>query len=167
MVLLFILIGVVVLTWLSIFIFDWDDGFFVLAVPFAAIVILGLVNGIYNDSESVIENAERINIEKTELVALNNSSEYTGTFFLAFGSLDEKDEYKFITKDEDGGMEISSISTHNVIIYEIPDATSAYMETSDLDFPSTWYAFGGENTDKVRFYVPEGSVQKDFNVALD
>lgn len=168
MVLLIILISAVVLTWVILIVFDFDDTGAGCIVSFLlALGIFGFTNMVYDSSESVEDNAKRTNVEKVELVALNNSSEYSGTFFLAFGSLDEKDEYKFITRDEEGGMEIDSTRVSNAVVYEIPGATSAYMETAYLKKESTWFAIGATSEDKVRFYVPEGSVQKDFNVALD
>lgn len=109
----------------------------------------------------------RTDIVQTDLKALSTSSTVTGSFFLGSGSVSGSPAYTYISTTNDGGFELKSIKTSQVIVYEIPSTESAYMETSHSS-PDTnlWSIF--YNPAKTRFYVPVGSVQnQEFSVTTD
>lgn len=94
--------------------------------------------------------------EDTKLRAISSSSETSGSFFLASGTIDEKAVYKYITIREDGGFEFDSIRASNVVIFEEGD--SAFMRKTNFKPTSRWTIISPPS--ELSFHVPVGSVQE-------
>lgn len=142
---------------------SYDFGEFMLMAVITTIAT-GVVWTIVNIAIGLIWYGEdsgrsiRTDIEQTELSALSSSSEVSGSFFLGSGSIDDKPVYSYILKNEDGGLELKTISTSSVIVYEVENMAVGYMERAYITPESdTWTYFSDQ--DKTRFYVPAGSVQ--------
>lgn len=102
--------------------------------------------------------------EDTSLRALSTSSEISGSFFLASGSVDEEPVYKYISIREDGGFEFNSVKVSNVVIYEIEGSSAFLRETHYKQKSNLWTIF--DPPSETSFHVPVGSVQEsEYNIS--
>lgn len=117
--------------------------------------------------------------EKTEIVALTDNSQISGSFFLASGSIDQEDYYKFYFKTPDGGKQWNSLLARNVIIYE-EDRNDAYISkiqnVKSFRKIRKWnYVFIPKflidvyirPTDMYGIHVPKGTIKVENNFRLD
>lgn len=173
MVLIVLVIIAVVLINIGYLVFSqWRDGEVIAALLFTTVVFgfgIVLVSNMAHHSNAKSDGTvERVDVVRTELAALNNSSTVSGEFFLGFGSVDNKDVYRYIVQDADGGYRVSSVDASDAVVYEMPGASNAYAESARLKSPSSWYAISNTSRDEIKFYVPEGSVKQDtYEVSVD
>ncbi|MGD0977136.1 MAG: hypothetical protein ABR875_02485 [Minisyncoccia bacterium] len=112
-------------------------------------------------------------IEKTELVALNNGTTIEGRFFLGSGQIDSQPAYFFYYKVANGGIKLGTLSAEGVTIFE-EKRSDAYMEkSSEEDYPKItgiwgYLTFPGvtRKWECVNFHIPEGSIQRSFDLDL-
>lgn len=96
--------------------------------------------------------------EDTNLRALSTSSEISGSFFLASGTVDEEPVYKYISIREDGGFEFDSVKVSKVVVYEIDGDKAFLRETHYKQKSNLWTIF--DPPSETSFHVPVGSVQE-------
>ncbi len=70
---------------------------------------------------------EKQEYSRTEIVALVDSNQLSGSFFLASGSIGQDEYYKFYVKTPDGGKQFDSLPARNVIVYEDEGRKGAYI----------------------------------------
>lgn len=121
-----------------------------LGCSFFCIIFMGITSG---SSEKVVDYHE-----DTNLRALSTSSEISGSFFLASGTVDEKPVYKYISIREDGGFEFDSIKVSKVVVYEIDGDKAFLRETHYKQKSNLWTIF--DPPSETSFHVPAGSVQE-------
>lgn len=167
-----VIIAVVLINVGHFFLSDYPDGGEIFVVLITTVVlgfgVLAVSNILHHSNAVQNDNVERVDVVQTELSALNNSSNVSGEFFLGFGSVDNEEVYRYIIQDSDGGYRVRSVDASDVVVYEIPGASSAYVETARLRSPSSWSAISNTSSDDIKFYVPEGSVKQDtYEVSVD
>ena len=90
-----------------------------------------------------------------ELVALANTKDLNGSFFLGSGVIKDKIVYRFMHKTETGAIYQRTIPVSNALIYEgTYDYPKVSMEIFMGELINCW------------FYIPENSVVKDFTVDI-
>lgn len=152
-IILFSVIFVVVTTLICVFSKPWDE----IGQPIFATLAL-CVGACFIVMFSVAGSPGKVidSYEDTKLRAISSSSETSGSFFLASGTIDEKPVYKYITIREDGGFEFDSIKASRVVIFEEGD--SAFMRKTNFKPTSRWTIFSP--SPELSFHVPVGSVQE-------
>ena len=114
-------------------------------------------------------------IEKKELVALENSREVQGSFFLGCGNINNEQYYVFFYNTPNGGKKFDKINAKNTIIYE-ENRKDAYlakevMEKRYSDKIRQWLIpkFIGNicffNNYIIR--VPKGTIRTGYNLSLE
>lgn len=123
-------------------------------------------------------NIEYPEVDKVRLVSLIDSNEMTGnfsgSFFLASGSVSENDYYKFYYETSNGEKGFGKVYASDVTIFE-EERDDAYMSTvqEELIYPEwvhTWFAPFPNTTSTRRdrvIHVPKGTIKVGgFNLDL-
>lgn len=104
----------------------------------------------------------------TNLIALNDSSQINGSFFLGCGTIGEDTVYKYIV-NTDKGKQIREINTDNNDVYIKEYNGTPKIEINTWEFKNEkyyWFASPIWKDDEVIFYIPEGSVTNNFSIDL-
>lgn len=116
---------------------------------------------------------------KTEIVALTDNSQLSGSFFLASGSVGQEECYKFYSKTVGGGKKFDSLPAKDVIIYEENrnDAYISQIQTTEnypkikqgiyLFIPKFLIYSGSHLTGQYAIHVPKGTIKVEENFRLD
>lgn len=105
---------------------------------------------------------------RSQLVSMRNADGETGSIkgsvFLIAGSIGQSSTYFYYTTTSDGGFRQQKWTPNNdTTIYE-EDRAGGEVVQFDEQLAKPWMAWFGEADDRLRmdFYVPVGSVQKQF-----
>ena len=83
-------------------------------------------------------------------------SEVRGSFFLAIGSVDERQRYYFYKETDDGGLKLDDVLASMVTIYQ-DESKAPYILHNDWRCdPESFY----------ELHVPEGTIIQNFNLNL-
>lgn len=112
---------------------------------------------------------------KTGLAALNTDSElegsYSSVFFIASGTVGDREVYRYISVDEGGGYRVEEINMDDVVVFMDATAETAHMVTpfhAYQDWFVPWDTTGRDWDRDIEFHIPEGSVKTGlFNVSID
>ena len=111
--------------------------------------------------------------EQMEMYALSDSQDIYGQFgFLGSGYIDEELTYYYAVqeKDEYGRecFDVNSIDANDAGIIYIEDGEKPYMLQSYYKYNSKFFSsIFGEQTGKIYFYVPKGSIIEQYKVDLE
>lgn len=130
----------------------------------ASLLIAGVTSTIFQHTHEYSEEIK----EATNIAALSNGSKSEGLFFLGIGSLEDNQVYYYMEETEDG-MNLKNIDVSKVSVKEITDGATPNISTYSNRFKSgkLQFLFGDNMTTKRIISVPEGTVDRDFNVNLD
>ncbi|MBU5331739.1 hypothetical protein KQI61_05980 [Anaerocolumna aminovalerica] len=104
----------------------------------------------------------------TNLVALNDSSQINGSFFLGCGTIGEDTAYKYIV-NTNKGKQVREINAKNNNVYIKEYNNTPKIEIKKWEFINEkYYLFASPawKDDEVIFYIPEGSVTNNFSIDL-
>lgn len=130
-------------------------------------IILGTTGSVVAQSNPNL--VETYQTEEIPLCALRDNMGTSGTFFLGTGSVDSKMKYFYLIKDGQGRMSIEGIYVNNAYLVEFADDSSmaphilreyTHFKSWILRVLLIYYK------DTTTFYIPEGSIQYNFNVDL-
>jgi hypothetical protein len=111
--------------------------------------------------------------EQIEMYALSDSQDIYGQFgFLGSGYIDEELTYYYVVqeKDEYGRecFDVKSIDADDAGIIYIADNEKPYMLQSYYKYDNGFFgSMFGEQTGKIYFYVPKGSIIEQYKVDLE
>lgn len=116
---------------------------------------------------------QRYEYEKIQLVALGNSNELRGSFFLASGDIGTEQYYKFFYRTADGGKQFGKVHAENATVYE-EERGDAYMSrTGKKDIYSERVHFWlipkflmDEPQGRYAIHVPKGTVKAEYKLDL-
>ena len=132
------------------------------------LLIVSIMLGVANDGVKIESRTEQITMH-----ALSDSSDIHGRFgFLGSGYIDEELTYYYVVqeKDEYGRecFEVESISAKDAGIVYIAEGEKPYLLQSYYVYESKFFdSIFGEQTGKIYFYVPEGSIVENYKVDLE
>jgi hypothetical protein len=98
------------------------------------------------------------------LVAVNDGSKTSGSFFLFSGYIDEAQVYNFYEKLDDGGYKRGWQYANYSTIYQDAEPGTANLEQYHL-VPNKWIGFTWQAHLRNNFHVPAGTIKED--LALD
>jgi hypothetical protein len=90
-----------------------------------------------------------------ELVAISNTKDLNGSFFLGSGFINDKIVYRFMHRTEGGGIYQRTVDVRRAVIYE-----------GKWDYPFVTMNFIMGQLENCYFYIPENSVIKDFTIDI-
>lgn len=128
---------------------------------FAGLLVSFFVGIAAPNSNSVLSQ------EKREIIALRDNSAQEGNFFLGVGSIREKQYYFYYWKDGDA-IKFSKVNAENSEVYEVETSRPRVeIKTKETKTGFTLFRYiPGKNFTTVKFYVPEGTVTRDFELDL-
>ncbi len=109
--------------------------------------------------------AEPVFQEEQELASLRSHDATTGSFgFLGVGSIEDELFYSYYRLDQGAYRPEKVSGDKNDIWVHEEDRTSGRVEVYDLTFTKWWHwiLFNPPDGDAYHFYIPEGSIQRDF-----
>jgi len=90
-----------------------------------------------------------------ELVAINNSTQTSGHFFLGCGTIDEEAVFYFYTRDKDGAIKLRDRVAQFCTVYEdVPEGETPYVILYETLTSGP----------AAKFHVPKGSVVQNFTL---
>lgn len=95
----------------------------------------------------------------TELHALDTGTDTVGSMFLLSGHSESGPYYTYLSRSEDGAYMMKHIATHNAFVYEVEGDGPAKMVEGRVRPESRLWSITSAEA-KMKFYVPEGSVQE-------
>lgn len=112
---------------------------------------------------------------KTQLVALGDSGDMQGQFFLGSGNIGTEEYYKFYYNLPDGGNKFGKIPAENVTVYEEERKDGFLDKIQKVNSDSGQLislVLGKDLRDivggvKYEIHIPKGSVNRKFNVDLN
>ncbi|GEM_PF-5533823 len=105
-------------------------------------------------------------VEETALVSLRNSDTVSGSFFLGTGTVNGRECYVFF-KVVGSGFELAKLNAEaGVTVHEEDrgDGQLVRLETAFVDPQAHYWAMLGEPETRYAFYVPRGSIRRNFNL---
>jgi len=139
----------------------------------ASFISIGICGIAFETSTHEIAEREK---SRLQLVALGNSSEIKGSFFLACGSVGSEQVYRFYYQTSDGGKKFDQVSVADATIYE-EDRQDAYLskisktkEYSATDhlwlIPSFMERAIKKEQISYAIHVPKGTVKQEYKLDL-
>jgi hypothetical protein len=110
---------------------------------------------------------EHVKVKTTEIVALKDNNELSGSFFLGSGCVDENTRYYYMENTE-RGKRMRDISAENAYLNESNSETPR-IETYQSEWKNkAWnlIAFPSEGG-YYKIYIPENSIITDFEVDME
>lgn len=113
-----------------------------------------------------------IEVSHTPIVALSNTSQVEGQFFLGSGSIGETQYYYYMVEDEKGFVSMRNMEAGNRIWIKEEDRVDGYIAEYGCRFENPDYVskywFIGDSVEILRteIVVPKGSIYKGFMVQL-
>jgi len=121
-------------------------------------LMLPITGGLLQRSYLAKEYEEK---SSTELVSMRDDRTWGGSFFLAIGSIGERDYFMYYSKNDLGEFRKRKIYYENAIIHE--DNTSPRLVIvkvhSDNPFLLPFISY-----EEFHFYVPQGSIIREFSL---
>lgn len=107
----------------------------------------------------------------TNIVALNDNSATSGSFFLGCGTIDNKTVYKYVINTDNGKQVRELEDDDDTVIYIKEYNKNPKIEYKSWDFINqNYYWFSCPSIlkdDVITFYLPEGSVTNKFSIDLE
>ena len=164
---LWVIIGVIAMVFISMS--EWREPMLMMMLIlagavtgfFLAVMIGMLVIGISPQFEET-------RIEEKTLIAFNDRLSAEGVFFLGSGRIKEESYYFFYVKDGDGGARLVKALTKQSVIYEQDRQDSLPKIETQIRKPLIrWlYLRFDESPVKYKFYVPKGTILREFKADL-
>lgn len=146
------------------------DGFFasmslslLTATTTAFILLMGSFGGGYLAKTYASTTEAQSSSQK--IIAMSNTSSISvgGAIFV---TISDEDEYRYMTKSQDGSMQMSKISSDSTSIVEDADKNSASLETKPHVFDNALLRllYGDIAYNTYTLHVPENTVSTEFSV---
>lgn len=113
---------------------------------------------------------------RTDIVALSNSTQIHGLYFLIAGSIDQSPVYYYFEKTADGGYIQHNISADNVVIYQDTMSDGYILNTVVKEVPQAdyfkryngwvWMVSPYSVIYKTEIHVPPNTIIQQFNLDL-
>lgn len=101
----------------------------------------------------------------TNLRALSVNSDLQGSFFLASGYVDDKQVFRYIVQDEQGGNRLKITDAYNSVVFE--DSLKGGTLVRSWGVPeNTLWSYAPRELD-VQFHVPAGSVVDGYEMTVE
>lgn len=129
----------------------------IIAIPIVLVLAIGGYAAInaYNGIKSV---SNEITVVTIQLRSIDYQNNVQGRFALGCGNVNETEYYVCYQEIDDGGLSLTKFEAEKTIIYETLTSNNAYAEVSINGF--------GE-IKKVKLYVPEDTVQMEYDLGID
>lgn len=118
---------------------------------FFGLIIFAFIKSVHSEMK------DKSNPYTSELVAFSNNSKITGSFFLACGSIDQEEIYKYLRKTKNGAIIQRVVPIHNAYIYEIPENEKPYVNR---------YLKNGGRLIQADFYIPANSINRTYELDI-
>lgn len=129
-----------------------------------AIAVTSMVSYIVtNDNNTVY-----VKTSETQIIALQDNSSVSGSFFLGSGSIKGVMKYTYLTNTEDG-IKMNQVNSESSYILE-ENASNPRIIVSTPEFTNKslwWWATSPWRGVKTQIYIPKGSVKTNYNVDLE
>lgn len=161
------LIGVFIFTFISIKDYDYDFGAFLISilVGLFGILIGTFISLMITIGATDVAEMKIVDTEKTEIVALADSSAVEGARYLTGGYVDEELVYYYMYQDGNKGFTQEKIDADNCYIKYIDKNEKPYLWT-ETKVPKNkvleFFTSGLMTEEEYVFYLPKGSI-----VAID
>lgn len=146
---------------------DWEDRILggiscAFLYGFVALVLASLLQ---MGAESIFKK-EYVKYSEDEIVALNNTHEYEGSFFLGSGTIDGKQKYYYMIEEEKG-INIKSVNAEKSYVKEDNNKNPKieYMSSEFTNNVARKLFINGLSSEYI-IHIPENSIKYDFNIEL-
>jgi len=127
-------------------------GFGIIVVLF--VIIMGML-GIMTVAHFVPSADFTLYSNEYELVAINNSTQTSGNFFLGCGSIDEESCFYFYTRDKNGAIKLQDRIARFCTVYEdVPEGGVPRVRLYETVASGV----------AAEFHVPKGSIVQNFTL---
>lgn len=151
------------------FILDGDGAFFSLAIGLLIALATGLIllmvslgGGYFAQTYASTTEAQS---SSQKIIAMSNTSSISGGGVI-FVTISTDDEYRYMTKSQDGSMKMSKISSDHASVMEDADKNSASLETKPHVFDNSFlrFLYGDTAYNTYTLHVPKNTVSTEFSV---
>lgn len=130
-----------------------------LALSGAAFGIMAIISNEMSDS-----SLRAYHHSSTDLRAMSASSDAHGSFFLASGYVDDRQVFRYIFQDENGGNRLDSIWAGYAVVYEDSEQGGTMVRSWGTPKSLLWTFVPAEMD--LAFHVPTGSVKDGYEMAV-
>lgn len=120
-------------------------------------ILLACVYFIYTASLSK-NKFDKVSVSTVNLRSINYQNVSEGAFILGCGKLDGRDYYTCYQVLDDDGLKLIKFDAEITVIYETLTSSDAYAEIS-VD--------GWGFTKEVKLYVPQNTIQKEYDFRVE
>lgn len=129
----------------------------------AVLITIGLIIGCFLPTKYVTTKT-------TNILALKDNTETSGSFFLGCGTVEGETVYKYVVETKDGKQVKEIKDDNSATIYIREYEGKQKIEYKELEFVNKnnyWFACLFDKKSKIIFYIPKGSVTNEFNINLE
>lgn len=165
-----IVIALIVGAWAALhFILEGDGALFSLAIGLmiAGATALTLALAAFGTHYLAQTHASTSEAQSSsqKIIAMSNTSSISGGGAI-FVTISTDDEYRYMTKSQDGSMQMSKISSDYASVMEDADKDSASLETKPHVFDNALlrFLYGDTAYNTYTLHVPKNTVSTEFSV---
>lgn len=115
---------------------------------------------------SFIPNVEYVVYEEYPIYAFQNTTQLEGSFFLGSGYINEENTYIYLTKTEDGGVQLKSVPANKTTVYETKETPKLIKYDAQYVSKIARFFLIPMHPMQYKIYIPENSIIYNYNLQL-
>lgn len=110
---------------------------------------------------------EYVHVNTIELAAFKGGEGLSGSFILGTGDFETEYNYRYLTREEDGGIKMGKIDSNLAIIYEVDETPRLEQHSPRFTNKIVEKIFITPlGSDKYKIYIPPNSIMYEYNLEL-